>query len=192
MSILTKPDILSAIRDSSIQVWKDDHQQLESELTVGPNSLDVHLHSHLKVYASYDVNGVHTPIDAYVANKTADVHIHSEGLVLRPHVLYLARTVECTYTPEHVPELGGRSSTGRLGLAIHQAAGKGDIGFHGTWTMGMSCVEPVRVYANMRIAQIWFFEPSTHLRVESKYSGRYQHQLDPTASRGNEYGPGTK
>ena len=52
--------------------------------------------------------------------------------------------------------LEGRSSIGRLGLFIHITAGFGDVGFNGFWTLEMSCLKPVRIYAGVEICQIFY------------------------------------
>jgi dCTP deaminase len=80
----------------------------------------------------------------------------SEGIVLEPGVLYLARTVEHTRTTGYVPMLEGRSSIGRLGLFIHITAGFGDVGFSGFWTLEMFCVKPIRIYPGVEIGQIFY------------------------------------
>ena len=55
-----------------------------------------------------------------------------------------------------VPMLEGRSSVGRLGLFVHVTAGFGDVGFAGYWTLEMFCVQPVRIYPNVEICQIYY------------------------------------
>ena len=52
--------------------------------------------------------------------------------------------------------LEGRSSVGRLGLFVHVTAGFGDVGFAGYWTLEMFCVQPVRIYPNVEICQIYY------------------------------------
>ena len=51
-------------------------------------------------------------------------------------------------------------------------AGFGDVGFAGYWTLELFCVQPVRIYAGVQIAQIYYHtitEP-----YESYASGKYQ------------------
>lgn len=50
----------------------------------------------------------------------------------------------------------GRSSIGRLGLFIHITAGFGDVGFRGFWTLEVFCVQPIRIYPNVEICQIFY------------------------------------
>lgn len=197
--------------DPTMTITVDGKAQTPKDLHIGPNSIDLHLHQDLKVYQSAtedpdrDLGGMfdrydetsdwplimksaydRVPLDARKENPTFPQTIGEGGYVLVPGVLYLGRTVERTHTPHHVPKIGGRSSTGRLGINIHQTAGFGDVGFDGTWTLELSVIHPVRVYPNMRIAQLWLFEISSALDEGELYQGRYQGQVDPTGYRGHE------
>ena len=87
---------------------------------------------------------------------------------MQPGTLYLGSTLEYTETFAHVPFLEGKSSMGRLGIDIHATAGKGDVGFCNTWTLEISCVQPVRVYAGMPIGQLIYFMVEGH--IENYYN----------------------
>lgn len=121
------------------------------------------------------------PIDMMKPNETIEFEIPEEGYVLQPGVLYIGRTVENTFTDKFIPMINGRSSVGRLGISIHITAGFGDVGFDGTWTLEITCVEPVRIYPNVPIAQVCYFKPCG--KVRDLYMGRYLGQKDATASR---------
>lgn len=82
--------------------------------------------------------------------------IPEEGLFLLPGYLYLGRTQERTYTEGLVPMLEGRSSVGRLGLAVHITAGFGDDGFNGFWTLELFCIQPIKIFSGIPIAQIFY------------------------------------
>ncbi len=105
-------------------------------------------------------------------NKAKKIIIPDEGLTLEPNKLYLGRTVEYTRTENHVPMLEGRSSIGRLGLFIHVTAGFGDVGFAGYWTLEIYCIQPIRIYPDIEICQIYYHS------IEGDYnkyiSGKYQ------------------
>ena len=121
------------------------------------------------------------PLDMKKDNETMQLMIPEEGIVLQPGVLYIGRTVERTWTDKYIPMINGRSSGGRLGISIHICAGFGDIGFDGTWTLEITCVEPVRIYPYSEIAQVCYFSPCG--KVKNLYRGRYYKQEDATASR---------
>ena len=137
---------------------KEIHQQVENGTIsidpfnsgqLNPNSYNLRLHSDLLVYDS-DV------LDMKEKNSTSPQTIPDEGLLLEPQKLYLGRTIERTATDKYVPMLEGRSSVGRLGLFIHITAGFGDIGFDGFWTLEIFCVQPIKIYANLEICQIFY------------------------------------
>lgn len=118
---------------------------------LGTNSYDVHLGKYLAVYRD-------RVLDARKHNKVELFEIPEEGFVLEAGTLYLGVTEEYTETHNAVPFLEGKSSIGRLGIDIHATAGKGDVGFSNTWTLEISVVQPVRVYAGMPIGQLIYFK----------------------------------
>lgn len=142
--ILSDKEILQEIKDGSIVI------EPYNENDLGTNSYDVHLGKYLAVYTD-------RVLDAKKHNKVEHFEIPEEGFVLEPNTLYLGVTEEYTETHRHIPFLEGKSSTGRLGIDIHATAGKGDVGFCNTWTLEISCAQPVRIYAGMPIGQLIYF-----------------------------------
>jgi len=142
--ILSDKKILEAIDNGEIVIepYRRD--------CLGTNSYDVHLGKHLAVYKD-------EVLDARKHNEIEELIIPEEGYVIQPGTLYLGVTEEYTETHNSVPFLEGKSSVGRLGIDIHATAGKGDVGFCNSWTLEISCVHPVRVYAGMPIGQLIYF-----------------------------------
>ena len=136
---------------------------------VNPNSYNLTLHNELLVYENHE-------LDMKKLNPTKRITIPEEGLVLEPNRLYLGRTNEFTKTEGFVPMLEGRSSTGRLGLFIHVTAGFGDVGFAGYWTLEIFCIQPIRIYPNAEICQIYYH--SIEGDYEPYKSGKYQNNTD--------------
>jgi len=101
--------------------------------------------------------------------------------VLKPGVLYLGRTKEFTVTKNLVPMLEGRSSIGRLGLYVHVTAGFGDTGFAGYWTLEIQCIQPIRIYPDVQICQIFYH--TVEGKVVEYKSGKYQHNTGVQTSR---------
>ena len=132
---------------------------------INPKSYNLTLGNELLVYE-------HKELDMKIPNPTKRVEIPEEGLLLEPNKLYLGRTNEFTKTEKFVPMLEGRSSTGRLGLFIHVTAGFGDIGFAGYWTLEIFCVQPIRIYPNTQICQIYYHD--IHGEYDLYSSGKYQ------------------
>jgi len=98
-------------------------------------------------------NGV---LDSRAENPVYRFKISEHGLTLTPGVLYLMHTLERVSTKRFVPVLDGKSSIGRLGIKVHETAGYGDPGFDGQYTLEVTCVHPVRIYAGMRFCQMRF------------------------------------
>ncbi len=138
---------------------------IQWEERINPNSYNLTLFNELLVYKN-------DTLDMKIPNETEKLIIPEEGLLLEPGKLYLGRTNEFTQTNKYVPMLEGRSSTGRLGLFIHVTAGFGDIGFAGYWTLEIFCVQPIRIYPNTEICQIYYHN------IDGEYdlynSGKYQ------------------
>lgn len=132
---------------------------------LNPNSYNLSLHNELLVYEN-------RLLDMKVPNPVKTLTIPESGLVLEPDKLYLGRTNEFTQTDRFVPMLEGRSSVGRLGLFIHVTAGFGDVGFAGYWTLEIFCVQPIRIYPNVEICQIYYHD--IHGDYEPYQSGKYQ------------------
>jgi dCTP deaminase len=116
---------------------------------LNPNSYNLRLHDTLMTYNDLI-------LDMKKRNNVTSLTIPKEGMVLQPGSLYLGRTVEYTQTNNLVPMIEGRSSIGRLGLFIHVTAGFGDVGFAGYWTLEIFCVQPIRIYPNIEICQIFY------------------------------------
>ncbi|MBC5707008.1 dCTP deaminase [Hungatella hominis] len=143
------------------------------EKRINPNSYNLSLADELLVYEQDE-------LDMKKPNPTKRIVIPEEGLLLEPNRLYLGRTNEFTRTDRYVPMLEGRSSTGRLGLFIHVTAGFGDIGFAGYWTLEIFCVQPVRIYPNVEICQIYYHDIDGEYDLYS--SGKYQNNSGIQAS----------
>lgn len=141
--ILSGNRILEEIEKGNIKIDPFDISRMN------PNSYNLRLSDELFTYDN-------AFLDMRKKNTGLITHIASDGKLLIPGKLYLARTMERTTTEKFVPMLEGRSSVGRLGLSIHVTAGFGDVGFDGYWTLELSVVQPVLVYPGIEIAQIYY------------------------------------
>ncbi|MDT3395361.1 dCTP deaminase [Streptomyces sp. B1866] len=165
--ILTGPEITAAAHDGRLTITPFDPEQ------VNPNSYNVRLGPTLLTYTA-------RVIDAHQPNPTHTEEIGTHGYVLQPGELYLGHTIEQVGSDSFVPMLFGRSSVGRLGLFVEITAPIGDLGFHGQWTLMLSPVRPLRVYAGMRIGQVMFFVSTGAVEL---YAGKYQASAGPQPSR---------
>jgi dCTP deaminase len=168
--MLTGNEIMRQIKKGNIGIEPFDIKCLN------PNSYNVHLSNKLKVYNNNAILDLKTQNNDY-----REIIIPREGLVLLPNTLYIGSTTETVSSDKFISAIDGRSSIGRLGMQVHLTAGFGDIGFRGTYTLEITVVQPVRVYADYPIAQIYFEKPDG--KVDYLYNGRYQEQKDPTVSR---------
>lgn len=133
-----------------------------AEWAVGTNSVDLHLSKHLATCAFNGIRRMHWNASFFDSSDEIKVSRFEidpdEGVILDPGVLYLASTVEWTSSGPYVPVIHGTSGAGRLGICVHQTAGRGDVGFRGYWTLEITVTHPVRVYGGEPICQIDFHE----------------------------------
>lgn len=172
------------------------------EANCGPNSYDVRLSDKLLIYRAggshWQVSGhpsgygcevklnVHSQqfvLDSREPNPTKEVTISDGGIVLIPGVLYLGSTVEFTETHGLVPVIETRSSLARLGVSAHLSAGFGDDGWGGCWTLELTVVHPVKLWAGDRICQVAFH---TINGERDPYRGKYSNDTTAVASRMHE------
>lgn len=167
MSILTGPEIIKRIEKGDIYIDNFDPNK------VNPESYNLTLAPELLIYTT-------SILDSKKDNPTKKIIIPDDGYILMPGKLYLGMTNEYTETRNLHPMLDGRSSTARLGIQIHLTAGFGDNGFCGKWTLEFSVVQPVIIYPDMEICQIYYMELSGEPLI---YKGKYQNSTDIGSSK---------
>ncbi|MGR6998863.1 dCTP deaminase [Yinghuangia aomiensis] len=165
--ILTGPEIVREHREGRVVVepFAAEHVQ--------PNSYDLALGPTLAVYTG-DV------LDTRAENPHALVEIPPDGFVLEPDRIYLGSSVEVLGSDHHVPIIRSRSGAARLGLFLHVTADLIDIGSIGQSTFQMHAVQPVRVHARDRLAQVTFWRVHGEITL---YQGKYQGSCGPQPSR---------
>ena len=170
MSALVDKTILACVASGDIVIRPFDRERL------GTNSYDVTLGSVLRTYTEPD-----RPLSVRESRDVIDIEIPDDGFILQPGELYLASTVEYTESNKHLPMLNGKSSLGRLGLSIHITAGTGDVLYKGHWTLEMTVVRSLRVYAGMPVGQLLWFEVSDKPDFDyaNKPSAKYKDAENP-------------
>ena len=150
-----------------------------NEKQLNPNSYNLRLHNELLVY-----DDMYT-LDMKKDNKTKKIIIPEDGLLLEPGELYLGRCVEQIGIGNICAKVEGRSSVGRLGIAVHVTATIIDQGFGfaphtpSYITLEVFCIRPVRIYPWVELCQIIFDE----VRGEYiPYNGKYQSNNDTQVS----------
>ncbi len=164
---------------------------------VNPASYDLTLGDELCVYARPGVDrsrehGIYSRsellpeppfvLDACKENASYRARLDRKGFVIGQQRVVLLHTAETVFARKHAWVVDGKSSLGRLGLAIHVTAGYGDPGFDGQVTLEVVALgEPVRIYPGMRIAQVRFmpvvdeygaFDHVPHYQAGGHYVGR--------------------
>lgn len=165
--ILTGSEIASEYDAGHLVLDPFDEQQVQ------PNSYDLALGPTLVIYTEEE-------LDTHRHNSFQIVTIPDDGYILRPDHIYLGSSVETIGSNHHVPIIRSRSGAARLGLFVHVTADLIDIGSIGQSTFQMHAVQPVRVYAGDRLAQVTFW------RVKGKitlYDGKYQGSRGPQPSQ---------
>ena len=158
--MLTANEILKRIQLGTIKI------DPFNENNLNPNSYDLTLSKYISHYTKnleLDVVKFGVPIPGLIP---------TDGIVLKPGILYLGCTQEYTESLTCIPMINGRSSLARLGISVHQTGGFGDIGFCGNWTLEITVVQPVKIYPGIKFAQLCWFEPTGI--VDKLYEGKYQ------------------
>lgn len=154
---------------------------------VQPSSYDLHLYPEVLVFDNFAASEIDVREKVDVSRR---IKIKEEGFVLHPGEFILGSTTEWFSVPHYLAgKLEGKSSLGRLGLLVHATAGFVDAGFEGQLTFEIANISriPIRMYAEMKIAQICFYQMSSPVEVpygSKKLGSKYFGQKGPTASKG--------
>lgn len=110
------------------------------------------------------------------------------AVILQQGDFILGSTIETVSIPkEMVARVEGKSSLGRIGLAVHITAGYIDPGFQGPITLEIVNFSPndIKLRAGMRIAQlaVQLMDQVPDRPYGSDGVGHYQNQKGPTESR---------
>jgi dCTP deaminase len=172
--ILTDSAIMAAVETGDILIEPFRLDQ------VNPSSYDLTLGPEVRVYEEWvDLEGGEQHayprsriLDIRQEPKTVAFQIPEDGIVLRPGIGYLMHTAERVRSFRYNPVLDGKSSIARLFLQVH-AAGYGDLGFDGQYTLEVTAVHPLRIYSGMRIAQMRFHTLEGEVRRSYQETGHY-------------------
>lgn len=153
---------------------------------VQPASYDLSLHPELLVL----LPGARVDLRQQVSRHAlVAVHIPEEGYVLSPGACVLASTAEKIRVPHDLTaRVEGRSSLGRLFLAVHVTAGWVDPGWYGQLTLEVVNHGPweIVLWPGMPIAQVNFSKLLSPCTVPygDLRSSHYQGGKGPTAAVG--------
>lgn len=164
--ILTGAEIEKQVAEGTIRIDPFDPQWVTT------NSYDIHLGKTLLRHTD-DV------LDARQKPNVEEVIIPEDGLLLNQHDFYLGASVEKVGSDHYAPMLHAKSGTARMGLFVHVTSDLVNIGSYGHLTLQLYATLPVRVYPNMRIAQVTFWVPKGDIQL---YDGKYQNAEGPLPS----------
>ncbi len=165
--ILTGNEIRKNVEDNRIQLSPFDNE------LIGTNSYDLCLSNELIVYED-------EVLDLKQEPKSKRLKIPEEGIELPANSFALGASTCNLGSDFYVPLIHGKSTTARAGLFVHITADLIDIGFHGRTTFQLYNVLPIRLYPNMKIAQVSFWVPQGEIDL---YNGKYQGASGPMTSR---------
>jgi len=158
--ILTGPAIAAAHAAGEITIDPYDPARLS------PNAYDWRLGETLRVCDG--------DLDAACPTPFTETTLPTDGMVLRPGVLYLGLTLERTGSERYAQFLNGDRTTGALGIWVHVSAPLGHAGHAIRWTLEIRAAKPVRIYPGMTFGKLVFlhtFGPqSSYQRHGKKYT----------------------
>jgi dCTP deaminase len=170
MAVLTHDIILEYIAQKIILIDPFD------AASVGPASVDLHLDDRYRVFQKrskpFDLNDLATHNDITEEIPPADEYTIMPGQTIH------GITIEKITLPGNICGwLEGRSSLGRIGLAIHITAGFIHPGISNKQVLEINNMSPVPLVLHKGIAvcQIIFEET----KGEAKYQGKYSSQVAP-------------
>lgn len=166
--ILTGAEIAKQVQRGKIVIHPFDEAQLN------PNSYNYHLDD-IIYEAAEEV------VDSKKPTKFIKHKIGAQGFLLHPKKLYLSCTEEVIGSSHCVVSLIGRSSVGRLGLFLQITADLGQLGNAHAWTLELTVVQPLRVYAGMTIGQVSFWNIDGE--IQDLYTAGYSQMFLPTRSK---------
>lgn len=155
---------------------------------IQPASIDVKASGRFRVFRNDNTTHIDPRLEQ--PNLTEETVVEEdEPFVLHPGEFVLGSTVERFTLPTHVVgRLEGKSSLGRMGLAVHSTAGYIDPGFDGTITLELSNFAsiPIILRSEMAIGQISFHyldQPAQRPYGSPGLGSKYQGQVNPTPSK---------
>jgi dCTP deaminase len=190
--ILSDRDIRSRLGISHIQPYPHKAitvDPLPNVNDIQPASLEMHLGNGFK-RPVYDKEWIVDPLDPCNLPGWKDEVVGEDyrfkSIIILPGEFLLAHTLETVTLPlDLAARLEGKSSIGRIGLAIHVTAGFIDPGFSGqiTFELVNHSSNQILLTPKMKIAQLCFIqmlsEPTEPYGSE-KFGNHYQHQQGAT------------
>jgi len=167
--ILSGKKIKEEVKNGNINIEPFDEKLLN------PNSYNYHLNNVI-----YEITD--EIIDPKEKSNIEKINLTEDGYILKPNKLYLGSTKEKIGSSKYVTQLIGRSSVGRLGIFLQVTAPLGHVGCNHCWTLELRVVQPIKIYPNMKIGQVsfWNIFGATDLNYKN---GEYNNYIDAEVSK---------
>lgn len=165
--ILTWNEILKSHSEWKIKIDKFNKDNITT------NSYDLHLWNKIIKYKN-------KVLDTKSVNDYDIINISEEGYLLEQWEFVLASSKEKIGSDFYVPIIHNKSWIARLWLFIHITADLIDIWSYWNSTFQLFATLPVKIYPNMKIAQVSFWQPKWDIEL---YKWKYQGSEWPQASK---------
>ena len=197
MAILTGEEILKQMEEGHIKIGNFDRKRLQPnsyDLTLGNQ---ISYYALMEYGCKIGQLSKDTPFEKYGMTAVTDVddkecgfirgipyldslepnamiqeEIPEDGYILLPRILYLVLVNESVWSDKFVSEVSAPSSIARLGISIHKTSGYANLGHHFKWILEIEVTHPIKVYPNMKFAQMVFH--TTYGDTNMQYDGKYQ------------------
>ncbi|MBI4017425.1 MAG: dCTP deaminase [Candidatus Aenigmarchaeota archaeon] len=185
--ILSDRDLKKLISAGNVYVT-DGVPPINVKTQLGPSSIDLRLGDHFIIFQNTKTSLLDTK-NMNLDGMTSGIHATpEEGIVIHPGQFILGTTMEFLKIPDDMAaRIEGRSSYGRLGIAVHSTAGYCDPGWEGQVTLEIQNlgVVPVRLYPGERVCQVVFQKMTSEADVPygKKHDAKYMKQSRATASK---------
>lgn len=179
ITVYSDKDIKKAIDEEKIGL-----EPLDNEVQIQPASVDLTLGSKYKKYSNH-----YFTLDTSDASVEMDDFTAEDSITLQPNEFCLATTEQYLVLPDDmIARVEGRSSLGRLRVAIHVTAGFIDPGFERQITLELKNQSPIPItlHPGQRVCQIVFEDLSSPAELPygtAALDSKYQGQEGPVASK---------
>lgn len=183
--ILSDRDIKKAIKSRKIKITP----KIDYQTQLGSCSVDLRLGNIFRVFNHSKCAYIDLKQKKLNKNLTKKVVVeNNEPFIMQPGEFVLASTLEkIELSDDLLARLEGRSSLGRLGIAIHSTAAIFDPGWRGKVVMelGNFGKMPVALYPGMRICSLTFEKLTSPAEVPyyKKKGAKYVGQKEPVPSK---------
>lgn len=179
--LLSDRDIKIALDTGKLVIDPFDRDRIQ------PASVDLLLSQHFGQIVPHNTECIDPENGA--EEQTAHIDTGGKPFILHPGEFALAATLETVKLGDDLAaQVDGKSSIGRVGVAVHSTAGWIDPGFSGQITLELSCVgpAPVKLWPGRPICQLVLQQlqhPAERPYGSPGLGSRYQGQQGATAAR---------